>query len=109
MRVQIFDVVAVCDSDEEGVIDEDRVDLHIDVEFDESAVLLIRVGDEMHSGDVPEGSLVIGIDLVNFKPVLEQFTVHQLAIITYIDTPLIYLSLVAIYQNPGYSSNVTIE
>lgn len=78
MRVEIFDVVAVGDSDQERIVDEYRVDLHIDVEFDESAVLFVGVGDKMHSGDITEGSFVVGIDFVNFESILKKFTVHQL-------------------------------
>lgn len=81
MRIQIFDVVAVGDPDKEGVIDEHGVDLYVDVQFNEPAVLFVGVGDEMHSGNISEGCLVVGVDFVNFEPILKQFTVHQLPII----------------------------
>jgi hypothetical protein len=76
LRVDVLDVVAVGDLDEEGVGDGDGVDLDVDVDLDEASVLLVGVGDEVHSGHVAEGRLVIGVDLVHLEPVLEQLTIH---------------------------------
>lgn len=42
-------MIAVSDLDEEGISDGDWVDLDVDVHFDMSAVLLVRVGDQVHS------------------------------------------------------------
>jgi len=49
MRVDIFDVAAIDQPDEEGVIDADGVDLDIDIDLDEPSVLFVGVGGEMHS------------------------------------------------------------
>ena len=41
MGVKVLDVVAVSDLDEEGVIAGDWVYLYVDINFDESPVLLV--------------------------------------------------------------------
>jgi len=74
-------MVAIGDPNQEGVIDENWVNLHINVKFYVPAILFVGVGDKVDAGNVSEGSLVIRIDLVHFESVFKNFTVHQLIII----------------------------
>jgi len=69
-------VIAIGDFDEEGIGDVDRVDLYIDVDFDESSVLFVGVGDEMDSGYVSEGGFIIWVYFVDFESVLEYLSLH---------------------------------
>lgn len=78
MGVDVFEVVGVGDAYEEGVIDVNGVDLHVDVEFDVASVLFVGVGGEVDAGDVTEGGFVVGVDFVNSETILEQLAVHQL-------------------------------
>ncbi len=71
-------MIAVRHLDEEGVRDRDRVDLDVNVHFDESAVLLVGVGDQVNAGNVAERSFVIRINLVDLKTILEEFSIHHL-------------------------------
>ena len=71
-------MVAVGDSDQEGVGYRNRVDLHVNVEFNVPAVLLVGIGDKMNAGDISEGGLVIWVDFVDFEPVFKNLAVHQL-------------------------------
>lgn len=71
MRVDIFDVAAIDQPDEEGVIDADGVDLDIDIDLDEPSVLFVGVGGEMHSWYVSEGCLVVRVDIADLEPIFE--------------------------------------
>jgi hypothetical protein len=69
--VDVFQVIGVGDTNEEGVIDVHRVDLNVDIELDVATVLLIRIGGKVNSGDVAEGGFVVGVYFVNSETILE--------------------------------------
>ncbi len=76
--VQILNMVAIGDLDKKRVSLWDRVDLNIDINFDKSTVLLVRIGNQMHPRNIAERGFIIRVDLLHFEPVLKQLFVHLL-------------------------------
>lgn len=64
-------MIAVGHFDEEGVCDRHRIDLNVDIDLDESSILLIGVRNQVNSRDVSEGSFVIRVDFVHLEPILK--------------------------------------
>ncbi len=69
-------MVTVGNFDQEGVSDGNWVNLDVDIHLYESPILLVRVGNEVDSRNISKRSLVVGVDLVDLKSVLEQLSVH---------------------------------
>lgn len=69
-------MIAISDTNEKRIGHAHRIDLYVDVNFNESTVLLIGIGDQMNSRYVTEWGLVIRVDLLHLESVFKYLLLH---------------------------------